>query len=145
MTITGGSGISQDEIDRMVKEAEAHAADDAKRRQEAETRNSAEQFVYSTEQLLTDNAEKLPEEVRSEVQGKVDALKTALEGQDIDAITTAQSDLVAASSKIGDALYQESTVNSDSDAPAGNAGAADAADDDVVDAEIVDDEEDDKK
>src|SRR5690606_21436611 len=85
MTITGGSGISKEEIDRMIKEAEAHAAEDAKRRQEQETRNSAEQFVYSTEQLLTDNADKLPEDVASDVREKVDALKKALEGDDIEA------------------------------------------------------------
>ena len=73
----------------MIKEAEAHAAEDAQRRQEQETRNSAEQLVYSTEQLLTDNAEKLPEDVSTEVRGKVDALKSALEGEDVAAITTA--------------------------------------------------------
>ena len=143
MTITGGSGISKEEIDRMVAEAEAHAAEDAKRREEQETRNSAEQFVYSTEQLLTDNADKLPEDVASDVRGKVDALKTALEGEDIEAITTAQTALVEASQKIGDALYAQSATDPTAgDAPAeGPAEGASAADDDVVDAEIVDDEE----
>ncbi|WP_420114546.1 molecular chaperone DnaK [Pseudactinotalea sp.] len=144
MTITGGSGISKDEIDRMVAEAEAHAAEDAKRREEQETRNSAEQFVYSTEQLLTDNAEKLPEDITSDVRSKVDALKTALEGEDLDAITTAQSALVEASQKIGDALYAQSATDPTAgDAPADSSGTEDAPveDDDVVDAEIVDDEE----
>lgn len=146
MTITGGSGLSKDEIDRMVKEAEAHAAEDAQRRQEQETRNSAEQLVYSTEQLLTDNAEKLPEEVSTEVRGKVDALKSALEGEDVAAITTAQDELVEASGKIGEALYSQPTdapADAPTDAPT-DGGSAGSADDDVVDAEIVD-EEDDKK
>lgn len=147
MTITGGSGISKDEIDRMIKEAEAHAAEDAKRRQEQEARNSAEQLVYSTEQLLTDNADKLPEDVASEVRGKVDALKTALEGTDADTIATAQSELVTAAQKIGEALYAQQPADA---AAGGNPGSdaptegAQAADDDVVDAEIVD-EEDEKK
>ncbi len=142
MTITGGSGISKEEIDRMVKEAEEHAAEDAKRREQQETRNGAEQYLYSTEQLLTDNADKLPEEVRSEVQGKVDALKTALAGEDIDAITTAQSELVAAAGKIGEALYQQGQAEEAAGGSATeDAPAADAADDDVVDAEIVDEED----
>lgn len=144
MTITGGSGISKDEIDRMVAEAEAHAAEDAKRREEQETRNSAEQFVYSTEQLLTDNADKLPEDITSDVRGKVDALKAALEGEDLEAITTAQSELVEASQKIGDALYAQSATDpTAADPTADGAPTEDAPveDDDVVDAEIVDDEE----
>ncbi len=146
MTITGGSGISKEEIDRMIKEAEAHAAEDAKRRQEQETRNSAEQFVYSTEQLLTDNADKLPEDVASDVREKVDALKKALEGDDIEAVTAAQTALVEASQKIGDALYQQSATESaaGAEAPAGDAAEGGAADDDVVDAEIVDEEDDTK-
>lgn len=143
MTITGGSGISKEEIDRMVAEAEAHAAEDAKRREEQETRNSAEQFVYSTEQLLTDNAEKLPEDVTSEVRTKIDDLKAALEGTDLEAIGAAQTALVEASSKIGDALYAQSATDPTAgDAPAGDPTQdAPVEDDDVVDAEIVDDEE----
>src|SRR5699024_2575186 len=105
MTITGGSALPKDEIDRMVKEAEAHAEEDKKRREEAETRNTAEQLVYSTEKLLTDNADKLPEDVSSEVRSAVDDLKKALEGEDIEEISAKQATLVTASQKIGEALY----------------------------------------
>ncbi|GAA1645119.1 molecular chaperone DnaK [Georgenia ruanii] len=144
MTITGGSALPKDEIDRMVKEAEAHAAEDAKRREEAELRNTAEQQVYSTEKLLSDNADKLPEAVTSEVREAVDALKKALEGQDIEAVRTAQADLTTKSQKIGEALYanQSETANPGTQgAPFDGATRGSEADDDVVDAEIVDDEE----
>ncbi len=146
MTITGGSALPQEEIDRMVKEAEAHAAEDAKRREEAETRNTAEQLVYSTEKLLSDNKEKLSDDVVNEVQEGVDALKKALEGDDIEAVKSAQADLTTRSQKIGEALYAQQ-----GDGAAGAAGAAGAdasaegasgsADEDVVDAEVVDDED----
>ncbi|MFH5821687.1 molecular chaperone DnaK [Georgenia sp. AZ-5] len=146
MTITGGSALPKDEIDRMIKEAEAHAAEDAKRREEAETRNTAEQQVYSTEKLLTDNADKLPEAVSSEVREAVDALKKALEGQDIEAVKSAQADLTTKSQKIGEALYAQQSAESTNPGPQGAPGfdgatRGSAADDDVVDAEIVDDEE----
>jgi molecular chaperone DnaK len=148
MTITGGSALPKDEIDRMIKEAEAHAAEDAKRREEAETRNTAEQLVYSTEKLLTDNAEKLPEDVTSEVRGAVDNLKKALEGEDIEAIKSAQSELTTKSQKIGEALYAQQQAGDTNPGPQGAPGfegdgqaSGSASDDDVVDAEIVDDEE----
>ncbi|MHB1289691.1 molecular chaperone DnaK [Georgenia sp.] len=146
MTITGGSALPKDEIDRMIKEAEAHAAEDAQRREEAETRNTAEQLVYSTEKLLTENAEKLPEDVSSEVRSAVDNLKKALEGEDLEAVKTAQAALTTKSQKIGEALYaQQAAEGADAGpqgAPGFDAGTGDpAADDDVVDAEIVDDEE----
>ncbi|WP_413451880.1 molecular chaperone DnaK [Georgenia phoenicis] len=139
MTITGGSALPKDEIDRMVKEAEAHAAEDKKRREEAEARNTAEQLVYSTEKLLTDNADKLPEDVSSEVRSAVDDLKKALEGDDVAEITAKQQALTTVSQKIGEALYAQQQ-SAPQDAPA--AGEAPAgADEDVVDAEIVDEDE----
>ncbi|OKL53390.1 molecular chaperone DnaK [Bowdeniella nasicola] len=139
MTITGGSGISKDEIDRMVKEAESHAAEDKKRREEADTRNSAEQQVYGTEKLLKENEDKIPADIASAVQAKVDDLKKALEGSDISAIQTAQNALTEEAQKIGQALYQQGTAEQ---AAAGEQPQADKpAEDDVVDAEIVDDEE----
>ncbi|NHT16622.1 molecular chaperone DnaK [Cellulomonas sp. IC4_254] len=147
MTISGGSGLPKDEIDRMVKEAEAHAAEDKKRREEAETRNSAEQLVYSTEKLLTDNDDKLSDDVKTEVRSAVDDLKKALEGDDLAEVTAKQTALVTASQKIGEALY--SANQQPEGAPAGEqptdgpAGSS-AQDDDVVDAEIVDDEGDKK-
>lgn len=143
MTISGGSGLPKDEIDRMVKEAEAHAAEDKQRREEAETRNSAEQLVYSTEKLLTDNDDKLSDDVKTEVKSAVDDLKKALEGDDLAEVTAKQTALVTASQKIGEALYsanQQAPAGEQPAADAGSAGATDAADDDVVDAEIVDDE-----
>ena len=141
MTITGGSALPEEEIDRMVKEAEEHAAEDAKRREEQELRNSAEHQVYTTEQLLKDNADKLSEDISSEVQGAVDKLKEALEGEDIESVKTAQEELTTASQKIGEALYA-----ADQAAQAtGDAGeAAPEADEDVVDAEIVDEDEENK-
>ena len=84
MTITGGSSLSQEDIDRMVKDAEAHADEDKKRREAADRRNQAEQSAYSVERLLQDNGDKLPEDVKTEVQADVDALKAALEKQDND-------------------------------------------------------------
>ncbi|QZN85528.1 molecular chaperone DnaK [Cellulomonas sp. C5510] len=142
MTISGGSGLPKDEIDRMVKEAEAHAAEDKKRREEAETRNSAEQLVYSTEKLLADNDDKLSDDVKTEVTSAVGDLKKALEGDDLAEVTAKQAALVTASQKIGEALYSANQQAPAGDAPAdGAAGSgASAQDDDVVDAEIVDDE-----
>ncbi|WP_163543953.1 molecular chaperone DnaK [Occultella kanbiaonis] len=143
MTITGGSALPKEEIDRMIKEAEAHAAEDAARREEAETRNTAEQLAYSTEKLLTDNAEKLPEDVATEVRAAVDKLKTALAGEDIEAVKTAQTELAAVSQKIGEALYAQpdSAPAPGEGAPAAEEAAPAADEDDIVDAEIVDEDE----
>ena len=141
MTISGGSALPKEDIDRMVKEAEAHAAEDKARREEAETRNSAEQQAYSIEKLLKDNKDKLPEDIHSEVSGAVDELKKALEGEDIEPIKTAQENLNNVAQKIGEALYA-SDAAAQAAAEAGAAGSeAPAEDDDVVDAEIVDDED----
>ena len=140
MTITGGSSLSKDDIDRMVKEAEEHAAEDKKRREAAETRNAAESAAYSVEKLIKDNEDKLPEDVKSEVQADVDALKKALESQDNDAeVKAAFEKLQASQSKLGEAIYANA-------APAEGAeqSAATDADEDVVDAEVVD-EDDEKK
>ncbi|MEE6281833.1 molecular chaperone DnaK [Georgenia sunbinii] len=142
MTITGGSALPKDEIDRMVKEAEAHAEEDKKRREEADSRNSAEQLVYSTEKLLTDNADKLSEEVSAEVRTAVDDLKKALEGEDIAEITAKQAALVTASQKIGEALYASDQAAGEQPAAEDAAPAAEqSSDEDVVDAEIVDEDE----
>lgn len=142
MTITGGSALPQEEIDRMVAEAEAHAAEDAARREEAEARNAAENQVYSVEGLLKDNAEKLPAEVVEEVQAKVDALKAALEGEDAEAIKTANEELTQASIKIGEHLYaNDDAAAAGAEGAAADASPEDAQDDDVVDAEIVDEDD----
>ena len=149
MTITGGSGLPKDEIDRMVKEAEAHEAEDKKRKEEAETRNQAEAFAYQTEKLVNDNKDKLSDDVAKEVTEKVNALKEALKGEDIEAVKTAQSELMTSAQKIGQVLYaQQGAEGAAGAAGAGAAGAAGASagsDDDVVDAEVVDDDDKDNK
>ncbi len=135
MTITGGSSLPKEDIDRMVREAEEHAAEDKQRREDAETRNQAEAFAYSIEKLLKENEEKIPADVKNEVQEALDASKKALEGDDIEAKNEA---LTTVSQKIGEALYAQEQA----DAAAGEQPAADAAsDEDVVDAEIVDEDE----
>ena len=147
MTISGGSALPKEDIDRMVKDAEAHAAEDKKRREEAETRNAAEQQAYSIEKLLKDNKDKLPAEVHDEVKTAVDDLKKALEGTDAEAIKTAQEKLGTVAQKIGESLYaadqaaQAGADSSQSGASAGATGAASGKDEDIVDAEIVDDED----
>jgi molecular chaperone DnaK len=143
MTITGGSALPKEDIDRMVKDAEEHAAEDKKRREEAETRNTAEQLVYQTEKLLADNGDKLSDDVKGEVSGAVTDLKTALEGTDLDDVKAKHAALLTASQKIGEALYAQQDAPA-ADAPAGDAPGATASDEDVVDAEIVDDEDDKK-
>ena len=148
MTISGGSALSKDEIDRMVKEAEAHAEEDKKRREEADLRNSAEQTVYSIEKLLKDNAEKLPEEIAKEVREASDKVKKALEGEDIEAVKAAMEELNTKSQKIGEALYaqtQAEATQSQAEAGASSAENGEAgAEDDVIDAEVVDDEDENK-
>ena len=145
MTITGGSALPKDEIDRMVKEAEAHAAEDAARKEEAEARNQAEQTVYSIEQLLKDNAEKIPDNVASDVKDAVEKVKEALKGEDTEAVKAALAELNEKSQAIGQALYaQQAEAPTDGFTEAGQAGQsgqAGSADDDVVDAEIVDEDE----
>ncbi len=131
MTITGGSSLPKEDIERMVREAEEHAAEDKKRREEQETRNNAEQLVYQTEKLIKDNDDKLPEDVKSTVQADVDALKTALAGEDIDAVKTAFDALVQSQQKLGEEIYKQQ--------PEGEA-APEASAEDVVDAEVIDDE-----
>jgi Molecular chaperone len=132
MTITGGSSLSEEDIERMVKDAEEHAAEDKQRREEAETRNTAEQLAYSVEKLIKDNEDKLDDEVKTEVQADVDALKTALAGEDIEAVKTAQEKLMESQGKLGEAIYSQASEE---------APAEETTEEDVVDAEVVDDEE----
>ncbi len=144
MTITGGSALPKEDIDRMVKDAEAHANEDKKRREEADVRNSAEQFAYSTEKILKDNGEKLPDAVKEDVTAKIAEVRTALEGDDVARVKSAHEALVTAAQKIGEAVYSQPSASDEAPGSASGgegatAGGA-AADDDVVDAEIVDDE-----
>ena len=134
VTITGGSSLPKEDIDRMVREAEEHAAEDKKRREEADVRNQAEQAVYSTEKLLKDEADKISEETREAVQKDVDAVKEALKGDDIEAVKTAMTTLSESGMKIGQEIYAKQQAD--------EAGAQSApAQDDVVDAEIVDEDD----
>ena len=133
VTITGGSSLPKEDIDRMVREAEEHAAEDKKRREEADTRNQAEQAVYATEKLLKDEADKISEATREAVQKDVDAVKEALKGDDIEAVKTAMATLSESGMKIGQEIYAKQQAD--------EAGAQSApAQDDVVDAEIVDED-----
>ena len=142
MTISGGSALPKEDIDRMVKEAEAHAEEDKKRREDAETRNSAEQQAYSIEKLLKDNKDKLPEDVHSEVSEAVADVKKALEGDDIEPVKTAQEKLNSVAQKVGEAIYQaDAASQAAGDASASSAGSTSSDDEDIVDAEIVDDED----
>lgn len=142
MTITGGSSLSKEDIDRMVREAEEHASEDKKRREAAEVRNQAETLSYSIEKLIKENEDKLPEDVKISVQGDVDALKTALAGDDDEAVKTAFDKLNESQTKLGEAIYAQSQADAAAGAPAGDETPADASsDEDVVDAEVVDDED----
>ena len=142
MTITGGSALPKEDIERMVREAEEHAAEDKKRREEAETRNQAENLVYSTEKVLADNGDKVPAEVKTEVEEAIAEAKKALEAEDIEEVKSTMTKLSTVSQKIGEAIYA-------ADSAAGETGASDAAgdetpssdDEDIVDAEIVDEDE----
>ena len=132
MTITGGSSLSKEDIERMVKDAEEHAAEDKKRREEADTRNQGEQMVYQIEKLIKDNDQKLSEEVKTDVQADVDALKTALAGEDFDAVKSALEKLNESQTKLGEAIYAAASQEAEQEAPSSE---------DVVDAEVVDEEE----
>ncbi|MFM9876879.1 MAG: Hsp70 family protein, partial [Rhodoglobus sp.] len=138
MTITGGSSLSKDDIERMVREGEEHAAEDKARREAAETRNTAEQLAYSTEKLIKDNDDKLPADVTSDVQADVDALKSALAGDDEAAVKSAFDTLTTSQQKLGEAIYAASQTPTADGEP--TEPAAGANDEDIVDAEVVDDE-----
>ena len=139
MTISGGSALSKDEIDRMMREAEQHADEDKQRRDEVEVRNTAEGLVYQTEKFLADNADKVPADAKANVDGPLDELKKAIEANDIPGMRAATAKVAQASQTLGAAMYATAQ------AAGGSEGAAEAeaemAEDDVVDAEIIDEEE----
>ncbi|MFF4339609.1 molecular chaperone DnaK [Kitasatospora sp. NPDC001540] len=140
MTVTGGSSLPKDEVNRMREEAERYAEEDTKRREAVETRNQGEQLVYSTEKFIADNADKLPADVKTEVETAIGELKEALKGEDVAAIRTATEKVSTTAQKLGAALYAQADGAGAAAGAAGAAGDAGAKDDDVVDAEIVDDE-----
>ncbi|MEE2568860.1 molecular chaperone DnaK [Pseudarthrobacter sp. J64] len=143
MTITGGTALSKEDIDRMVRDAEEHAAEDKARREATDTRNTAEQLAYSVDKLIADNSDKLPEEVKTEVQADVDELKKALEGTDDAAVKAAFEKLQASQTKLGEAIYAQAAPADGAEGAAGasSEGASAAADEDIVDAEIIDEDE----
>jgi len=140
MTITGQSTLSKDDIDQMVKDAESHAEEDRKRRDEAEIRNNADSLVYQTEKVLRDQGDNVPADEKAAVEGPLADLKAALEGNDNDAIKAASETLMTASQAFSQKLYEQ--ASRDADATGSSASGQQAPnDDDIVDAEIVDDEE----
>ncbi|MFE7183862.1 molecular chaperone DnaK [Streptomyces erythrochromogenes] len=140
MTVTGGSSLGKDEVDRMRQEAEQYADEDLRRKEAAESRNQGEQLVYQTEKFVKDNEDKVPAEVKTEVEAAVAELKEKLKGEDTGEIRSATEKLAAVSQKLGQAIYADAQAGQGAaGAAAGDAGQA-KADDDVVDAEIVDDE-----
>ncbi|MFI8793855.1 Hsp70 family protein, partial [Streptomyces sp. NPDC055105] len=142
MTVTGGSALPKGDINRMVHEAEQHAEEDRRRREAAETRNQGEQLVYQTEKFLKDNEDKVPGEVRTEVEESLTELKEKLKGEDTAEIRTATEKAAAVSQKLGQAMYAAAQGTQAAGGPeAGAPGDGQkTADDDVVDAEIVDDD-----
>jgi molecular chaperone DnaK len=148
MTITGGTALSKDDIDTMVKEAEAHAEEDRQRREEAETRNNADSLVFQTEKLLKEQAENVSEDERQKIEEKLKALKDALAGSDIEAVKRGHEELLAASQEFAQRLYQQAAQSQQQEGAAagGTAGAGSGqssqpSDDEVADAEIVEDDD----
>ncbi|CAL9665616.1 molecular chaperone DnaK [Saccharothrix sp. NPDC042600] len=143
MTITGGSALPKDDIDRMIKDAEAHAEEDKRRREEAEVRNQAETLVYQTEKVVKENDDKIPAEVKDKVKAAIDETNEALKGTDIAKVRTAVEKLATESQAIGQAMYANAAPTPGATAGDGASapGAGDAKADDVVDAEIVDEDE----
>jgi molecular chaperone DnaK len=141
MTITGGSALPKEDIERMMREAEQHAEEDKTRREEAETRNQAEALVYQTEKFLADNADKVPGDVKSEVETVLGELKETLKGDDIAAIRAATEKVATTSQKLGAAMYAQAQPGaSEGEAGTGPQAEGAAKEDDVVDAEIVDED-----
>ncbi|AEW97477.1 MULTISPECIES: molecular chaperone DnaK [Streptomycetaceae] len=142
MTVTGGSALPKDDIDRMMREAEQHADEDRKRREAAETRNNAESLVYSTEKLLRDNPDKVPQDDKAAIEAAVAELKEKLKGEDTTAIREATEKVAAQAQKIGTAMYAQAQQGAEGTAAGGAGGqpGGEQGGEDVVDAEIVDDD-----
>ncbi|WP_344112057.1 molecular chaperone DnaK [Kribbella alba] len=142
MTVTGGSALPKTDIDKMVRDAEQYAEEDRVRREAVESRNQAEGLVYQTEKFLQENEDKIPDDVKTEVNDGVAELKKALEGEDADAIKTASEKLAQSSQKMGAAMYANAQAAGGSSSGEGSTDGASesSSDDDVVDAEIVDED-----
>jgi molecular chaperone DnaK len=140
MTVTGGSALGREDIDRMVKEAEAHAEEDHQRRLAVEMRNEADALAFRTEKLLADNAETIPEDTKVPVVEALEKLKEALKTDDNDAVKAAMDDLNTKAGAMGQAMYAAAQAKQQSEESQTTGDSAQAADDDVVDAEIVDED-----
>jgi molecular chaperone DnaK len=140
MTITGQSSLNKDAIDRMVRDAEAHAEEDRRRREEAEVRNNADTLVYSTEKVLREHGDKITGEEKDKVESALAALKEALAGNDVNAMKTATEGLVSASQSFSQKLYEQAANTQAGPGGDGAAASSAPADDEVVDAEIVDEQ-----
>ncbi len=146
ITITASSGLSKDEVDRMMKDAESHAEEDRKRREEIEVRNRADQAVYAAEKMILDMGDKLGASDKAAVQSAIDALKSAVSSNDVAAINRAMEQLTQVQHKAAEALYKQAGTASSTGPEAGTAGDAGAqppggaAPGDVIDAEVVEDE-----
>jgi molecular chaperone DnaK len=138
--ITGGSALGKDDIERMMADAEKYAEEDRQRREEAEVRNRAESLVYTTEKFLAENADKVPDDVKSEVDSSIADLKRALEGTDTEAIRQASENAAQVSQKMGSAIYAQSQASAAGGQAEGAEAGPESSDDDVVEAEIVDDD-----
>lgn len=137
MTITGGSALPKDDIERMIRDAESHADEDRRRREAAETRNQGDQLVYQTEKLLREHGEGLPAELTAKVESALGELREALKGEDLEIIRQRTEALAQVSQELGQAIYQATTADAAAGAPqAGQPSGAGA--EDVVDAEVVD-------
>lgn len=144
MTISGGSSLSKEDIDRMMRDAEQHAEEDKERREEAEVRNNAEALVYQTEKFLADNADSVPEDAKSNVEEPLGELKAAIEAGDLAAMKAATDKVAQASQALGAAMYtmaQQEGQDGTATAEGAAQDAADSAEEEVIDAEIVDEEE----
>jgi len=146
MTVTGGSALGKDEIERMMRDAEAHADEDRRRREEVEVRNQGESLLYQTEKVLKENDAKIPGDVKSEVESALGELRTSLEGTDIEAVKSATEKLATTSQKVGAAIYanaQQAGPGAGATpgaTPGATASSGGAQDEDVVEAEIVDED-----
>ena len=138
IVIQDGSGLSKEEIDQMIKDAEDHAAEDAKRREEADARNQAESTIYQTEKFVSENEDKIPADKKSTLESAIAEAKTAFEGSDVDAIKAAVEKVNTEAQAVGQAIYEASAAEG---AEAGEGASAGSDDDDVVDAEVVDEDE----
>ena len=137
-----GTALGKDDINQMIKDAEAHAEEDQRKKEEAEVRNTADSLAYQTETLLKEQGDKVPAEDRSKMEDALKALKDALAGPDVDAVKHAHETLINVSQEFTKRLYQNAQAQQSADAPGSGSEAGETpSDDEVADAEIVDDDE----